>query len=470
MTREECNRLTDIIKSRVVDFPITGGAEGQRQDVDASDICNTAVIEAKKWLEEKKSGSNLKSKLEYETCTFNTAMLPRVTEVEAGSPVDLAKSYMRARPPWASPSSNQIQHYSSSPTGIQMRTPYSFGGNSVSSSKLTWDSPTSSKILEEIRSRVKSKATEDMLRARPSSKIDWSALASDYKSRPNLFLDDKVQTSMEDNIHCSTQLIEAPIKLVNHVTTHGLPVSQAEHKEGFQNHEGFSNPATCNPEGSQDPQAMQIIEEKREAISGDRQILQPSDDVKTASHSATTDDRPRAAEGNSQPLSSSVGDIIQDAVPDSSPCEISCSTSKEVARMGDAIGVNGFPSPGTGLSVGQEKEQNARLYDEEHNAVGLDGDKMTGNAIVEENCELLSEASVEVPLIYLNDTEIPIIEENNSVDSDSQYGFSMHPEPLLQGKGRPNAKRAMAGKTSSVAEKQQGRKVGRYNNRGRGRS
>lgn len=59
---------------------------------------------------------------------------------DEGSPVDVAKSYMRARPPWASPS---IDH-TKSPTlaGIQLfkeETPHLFGGNSMPSSKVPFD-------------------------------------------------------------------------------------------------------------------------------------------------------------------------------------------------------------------------------------------------------------------------------------------------------------------------------------------
>lgn len=63
----------------------------------------------------------------------------QVTEVEVGSPVDMARSYMRGLPPWASPSANHIEFKSLSPIGIRLykeETPYSIGGNSASSSKV----------------------------------------------------------------------------------------------------------------------------------------------------------------------------------------------------------------------------------------------------------------------------------------------------------------------------------------------
>ena len=61
----------------------------------------------------------------------------QVIEDEVGSPADMAKLYMRARPHWASPSFNQGK--SLSPVSAQLfneETPYSVGGNSLSSSKV----------------------------------------------------------------------------------------------------------------------------------------------------------------------------------------------------------------------------------------------------------------------------------------------------------------------------------------------
>ena len=61
------------------------------------------------------------------------------TEVEVGSPVDMARSYMQGRPPWASPSENHVECKYPSPIGIQLykeETPYSVGGKSTSSLKV----------------------------------------------------------------------------------------------------------------------------------------------------------------------------------------------------------------------------------------------------------------------------------------------------------------------------------------------
>ena len=61
-------------------------------------------------------------------------------EDDGGSPVDVAKSYMRALPPWASPSSQHGELRSTSPLGLQLfneETPYSIGGTSITS-KVTY--------------------------------------------------------------------------------------------------------------------------------------------------------------------------------------------------------------------------------------------------------------------------------------------------------------------------------------------
>lgn len=116
-------------------------------------------------------------------------------------------------------------------------------------------------------------------------------------------------------------------------------------------------------------------------------------------------------------------------------------------------------SPFVSLSGGREKEQRFMPSYEEHNPVGSDHDKMTRTAPINAACELLSEASVEVP----------IANEDDSIATGSQNSSSTHLEGLSQDLSRPNSKRGLAGKTSDVTEKQQGRKLGRYNRKGRGR-
>ncbi|WZZ24308.1 hypothetical protein YC2023_007709 [Brassica napus] len=165
--REEGDRLIDIIKARVVDHPsVPTPNEGRHSDneVDVGEMSNKAVMEAKRWLEEKKSASNSKS---------------IATEDGGGSPVDVAKSYMRSRLPWGSPAANTSEFRSPSPAGMQLikeGTPFPYSAGNFSSSKFskkeevayrylrrrsrsnpTWN------IQDEIR-KVRAKATEEMLK------------------------------------------------------------------------------------------------------------------------------------------------------------------------------------------------------------------------------------------------------------------------------------------------------------------
>ncbi|CAH8328449.1 unnamed protein product [Eruca vesicaria subsp. sativa] len=158
--REEGDRLIDIIKARVVDHPCVPTPDegrhsnnGLTSEVNVGEMSNKAVMEAKRWLEEKKSASHSKS---------------IATEDGGGSPADVAKSYMRARVPWGSPSAKNSEFQSPSPAGMQLLkegTPFPYSAGNFSSSKLrrssrsnhTWN------IQDEIR-KVRAKATEEMLR------------------------------------------------------------------------------------------------------------------------------------------------------------------------------------------------------------------------------------------------------------------------------------------------------------------
>ncbi|KAF0890681.1 hypothetical protein E2562_004189 [Oryza meyeriana var. granulata] len=66
------------------------------------ELLSAAVMEAKKWLEEKRQGLCSKPE-DHGPCTLNTDMLNSGLESDMGSPVDLAKSYMQSLPPWQSP-------------------------------------------------------------------------------------------------------------------------------------------------------------------------------------------------------------------------------------------------------------------------------------------------------------------------------------------------------------------------------
>ncbi|KAK4755967.1 hypothetical protein SAY87_009724 [Trapa incisa] len=177
---EECEKLTHIIKSRVMVAPVSYREAGRQSEVYGAALkdaemphLSTALMEAKKWIKEKKSGS-------IPELDLDPIVSSHVNEGEIGSPVDLAKSFMKDSRPSASPCFTSKAERTTSPIGIQLFEDdelSSRGGNPVSSSKVQSkrDAPIIGlwNISEEIR-RVRSKATEQLL-STPSTKNDLSA-------------------------------------------------------------------------------------------------------------------------------------------------------------------------------------------------------------------------------------------------------------------------------------------------------
>ncbi|XVF35750.1 hypothetical protein REPUB_Repub18cG0173100 [Reevesia pubescens] len=445
-SREECDKLTNIIKSRVVDSPMIidmglGRLNGtpNRTDVEIHDLCSTAVMEARKWLQEKKSGSNSKSELHHGTFALNSVTLTHGGEGQAGSPVDMAKSYMQTRPPWASPSTENIEFRSSSPIGrplFKEETPYSIGSNFLSSSKRKRDSAASGSwnIQEEIR-KVRSKATEEMLRTLSSPKIDCSSLALKHKSGPDSLVAKNLGPAEEDNPQSSKKSVDASADLA------ARPVSQIT-QDALHN-DALPISSTLGCEQNEGMEANQSIEGKGDETLDVGQRLQSTVDMKTVSNSD-------AAAADVDHLKDTNGSILQfsstreGTVEGSQIEDKNCLTLKEVAGIGGAASTaNGVPSSGSSRSAELDKEENQRQINEEDNAVGSGHENATRVA-VEEKCELLSEASVEVPMV--NEME----------------GSAQHLNPR-------NSKRSLASKSNSGIEKQEGRKVSRYNIRSRGR-
>ncbi|RWW39497.1 hypothetical protein BHE74_00055173 [Ensete ventricosum] len=69
------------------------------------DIHSAAVMEAKKWLDDKNLLPSTKVDPVCGPCTSDTDMLPYDVHDKVVSPVDLAKTYMRSLPFWKSPCS-----------------------------------------------------------------------------------------------------------------------------------------------------------------------------------------------------------------------------------------------------------------------------------------------------------------------------------------------------------------------------
>ncbi|CAH9107607.1 unnamed protein product [Cuscuta epithymum] len=192
-SRAECERFINLINSRAVDSPtLYYGLQDAIPDGTTGTLnaCSQAIIEAREWLKNKKEDLHLGPCLVDQPISFITENMENVD----GSPIYVAKSYMKARPPWASPSA---EHETRTPSMklklFDKGTPFPDGVDSTSSSRKknalasgSWN------IHEEIR-RVRSKATNDMLHSPPAKRIDLPLL-SEQKMKRKAFIDSKLTT------------------------------------------------------------------------------------------------------------------------------------------------------------------------------------------------------------------------------------------------------------------------------------
>ncbi|XP_021834750.1 protein KAKU4 [Prunus avium] len=494
-SREECDRLIKIIKSRVVGFTTAEDAENTRPNVDTPDLCGTAVTEAKKWLKEKRLGSSSKSDSDHGTCTLNSLMFPQGAEDEGGSPVDVAKLYMRARPPWASPSIKHGELRSPSSTGMQLfneETPYSIGGNSLSTLKLKRDSRATGSwnIQEEIR-RVRSKATEELLRSLPSTRIDWSASTLGNRSTSGYLGDGKQEVETGDKIHNSKNSIGANVNLSSGVTTSfGSNVSEKT-QYGLQK-EALPLPAIISSEQNQDSDVAAIdgkggSQNALEGVLTTGERLKASEDMKTAPSDTVAGDFGGQKNSNgTEQRNTDIGGTVQ--VGDSKLHDIICSTTGEVTGSRSAYTTNGFPSSVASLSAPDLGIEENPILNGETNPVTSSHEKVAVDLTVEEEAHEffndatvevsnknennvdgtkendgmpLSEASIEVPESIEN--YMDVTKDNDFVATGSQNSSSMPDEYLSQELTQPNSK------STPVIEKQKGKRLSRYNRRGRSR-
>ncbi|KAL0393855.1 UNVERIFIED_CONTAM: protein KAKU4 [Sesamum latifolium] len=421
-SREECDKLIQVLNSRVMDGSteegeriLLAGSLGKTLDHEHVDIYNQAVQEAKKWFKEKKVGSSSVSELAPGTSNFNSAGVDYV-ESGGGSPVDLARSYMKDRPPWASPTRN-----------FELRTPltttmklfkeetlYSVGQDRLSSSKKRNSLASGSWNIQEELRRVRSKATEDMLRT-PSIKID-----------PSLFA---VTPSREKPVGAGNLLfalgerMTEPEALVDAGVSSDPALAALESRQAGKASEAVSSkPATSVSGNNEDAEAVQASSRSPHSSS--------------ANHAEEHHTDPHLSKTNGPPTT-------------------------EVAEFGGKQSVNGPSSSQASLSAGVDtsglgSEQNNKQHDEENRNADTVDEKQPENIVnVEGNCELLSEAYMEVP----------IVTETDSIASGSQNSLAMQHEELSQDMAQPSRNE----KVDSTAGKQRGGKSGKYKTRQRKR-
>ncbi|KAJ8538787.1 hypothetical protein K7X08_030083 [Anisodus acutangulus] len=347
-SRKERDRLVTIINSRVVDSSSLEGEGNQTIADDTLDHSSRAIIEARKWLEEKRDG------LRSDISLGGLSSVVKNVDDTFGSPVEMAKSYMKVRPPWASPAAD----HSGLGTPLQMKaklfdeeTPYTVSGDSLSSLKKKNSFASGSwNIHEEIR-KVRSKATEDMLRAHPFKETDYQLRLVEHKAEPKSAVGDLTGTSTTEKINDSSslrlsKLSDVPIKWSD------VEITQ----DGEESESGPLNPAS--PIQLQD-QAIEAIRVGEHAAS---ESYMPSDPAVPSEHNDGFD--------------------------------ITGSDAQEETQQNLAQSSNGYTSLEASLSRG---ENDAYVGGEKLKPGTSSQDKSTKSNQVEDKCELLSESAVDVP-------------------------------------------------------------------------
>ncbi|URE40666.1 hypothetical protein MUK42_07251 [Musa troglodytarum] len=261
-SRYECDRLTKLIKSQVIESPselVQDGAERGGKDADSlgdwrslkqnmelpesfqcsavlsslsprtpafrkctPDIHSAAVMEAKKWLDDKKLLPSTKVDPVFRPCTSDIYMLPYDVHDEVVSPVDLAKTYMRSLPFWQSPCSVS--------SGLKMPVPskVDFGTDDSTRTTTSHSLPPFKDFKRKYRStrlwgspndnrRVRLKLTEKMLENQGPKHIDL--LKNIYQNETSKFTSAVDEGSRDvlgaKNCSCTLQAAEissAPAK------------------------------------------------------------------------------------------------------------------------------------------------------------------------------------------------------------------------------------------------------------------
>ncbi|KAL3818410.1 hypothetical protein ACJIZ3_004315 [Penstemon smallii] len=427
-SREECDRLVRVLNSRVMDW--SGEAVGksflaastgmiEHEDVD---IYNKAVSEAKKWFQEKKVGSSSVTESAHWTCNHNSSG-PEHVGSGGGSPVDVARSYMKERPPWASPTKNNELGTPLTSKYFREGASYSVAYDSLSSSKRRSSLASGSWNIQEELRRVRSKATEDMLRT-PSGKIDPSGLVVASISQKsagagNVVSDMGVKTTEPESLW-KTKLIDA---LVDAGVSSDPALAALESRQDSKPNEApSSKPATSASGNNEDSESVQM------------------DDECAASKYPHLSSPKHAEEHLTDPhLSKTNGD-----------------PATEVTKIGGRPSVNGLSSSQASLSAGEATGKNIDQYDVENE---IEDTTATENKVnttnVEGNHELLNEAYMEVP----------IVTETDSIASGSQNSLGLQYEESSLDMAQPSTK----GKLEILTGKQPVKRSGRTTRRSRGR-
>ncbi|KAM1134327.1 hypothetical protein ACFX19_044171 [Malus domestica] len=335
-------------------------------------------------------------------------------------------------------------------------------------------------IQEEIR-RVRSKATEELLRSLPSTRIDWSTSALEKRSVLGSFPGGQREDDVGDELHNSKNAVGSNLTLslgitasngsdgnnpssafsVSEKTQYGLQKEDLPLPDSDAASMGGKGDASCS---------QNALEEM--LSSGQR--LEASEDIKTAPSDAGAGDFDGHKDTNgSEQQNSVVGGTIQ--VSDSKLHDVTCLTTEATASR-SAYTTNGFRSSVADLSAQLGTEENSMLNGES-NPVSLNDNREFFNeptgevtnknrndigATKENDGAHLNEATFEVHELIEN--YIDVTKDNDFVASGSQNSSSM-PNELSQELTQPSP----VAKTDIVVEKQKGKRPTRSNRRGRSR-
>ncbi|KAK6158671.1 hypothetical protein DH2020_005985 [Rehmannia glutinosa] len=454
-SREECDKLIKVLNSRVTvsrEKNMLAGSPGKAVDngTEDVDIYNKAVQEAKKWFQQKKVGSSSVTELAHGTCNLNSTGLGHV-ETGGSSPVDVARSYMKDRPPWASPTRN-VELRTPSTTTMKLfkeGTLYSVGQDSLSSSKKRNSLVSGSWNIQEELRRVRSKATEDMLRT-PSAKIDSSLFAVAPIRVESIGAGEEV-LGMGERMTETVSLRET--KPVDALVDAGVSSDPAL-TFFLKDPETVPADGECAASEFAHPSRSDHAEEHHTAVN---LVQDPSVSIirlclsgwinSIAVYGPSTywlPDIRRWDESDKENKDAGRGAKLKQEHPCLSI--INGVPATEVTENGGKQIVNGLSSSQASLSAGVVAGLNKEQHDEENQNADTVKEKKPANIInVEGNCELLSEAYMEVP----------VVTETDSIASGSQNSMGMQYDELSLDMAQPSPDE----KVNIVAGKQQGRKT-----------
>ncbi|XP_041990812.1 uncharacterized protein LOC121741921 isoform X2 [Salvia splendens] len=421
-SREECDRLTKVLHSRVNHWSVETGdkrsiANSPRQTDEDPYILNKAVQEARNWFQEKKGGSSSVAEFAHGTCNLNSAAIDHM-EIGAGSPVDMARSYMKERPPWASPTKH-VELRTPLTTTMKLfkeRTPYSVTEDILSSSQRRSSLASESWNIQEELRKVRSKAVEDMLRT-PPAKYDslFSIAATKEESMGAGGVGEEI---FKPHSFWKTKPIDAFMDVGVNADPALVALESRQDAKGSET--PSSHPDASASEINKDPETF-----RSDGVHAPSMLSHPTSPVHADQHHSAD---PHAGKISGPPETGV-------AEPGGSPC------------------TNGF-TPAQASSPEAVGAQNSKQYDvENHNDTASNNSMPTnGTTNMDGNCELLTEAYMEVP----------IVTETDSINSGSHISVDTQNEESQLETTKPSAEE----KPEVVATaKQQAKKVGRTTRR-----